>query len=233
MIVDVIIPALNEERSVPFVLRDIADNRVRRIVVVNNGSTDGTSRAAREHGAIVVDEPRAGYGSACLAGLYFMTADPPDVVAFLDADYSDFPNELGRILDALHTADLVIGSRTTGGSEAGALLPQARFGNWLATRLIQLRWGVRFTDLGPFRAVRWSALERINMQDRDFGWTVEMQVKAAALGLRCVEVPVSYRKRVGVSKITGTVRGSWLAGKKILYVIAREAMHSRRPGGTP
>jgi glycosyltransferase involved in cell wall biosynthesis len=171
-----------------------------------------------------VEEPRRGYGSACLAGLAFVSSAPPEAVAFLDADYSDFPGELGLLLDALADADLAIGSRTTGGAEAGALLPQARFGNWLATRLIRARWGTQFTDLGPFRAVRWSALRSMDMRDRDFGWTVEMQVRAAALGLRCVELPVSYRKRVGVSKITGTLRGSWLAGKKILYTIGREAL---------
>ena len=224
MIVDVIIPALNEAGSLPLVLGDITDVRVRRVVVVDNGSTDGTSRVAAENGATVVHESRRGYGSACLAGLNFVSSDPPDVVAFLDADYSDVPQEMGTLLDALRDHDLVIGSRTTGAAESGALLPQARYGNWLATRLIRVRWGVHFTDLGPFRVVRWSALERLHMQDRDFGWTVEMQVRAASAGLRCTEIPVSYRKRVGVSKITGTVAGSWAAGKKILYVIAREAL---------
>lgn len=227
MIVDVIIPALNEERSLPLVLREITDVRVRRVVVVDNGSTDATADAAAEHGATVVREPRRGYGSACLAGLRFITSDPPDVVAFVDADYSDFPHELSALLDALCEHDLVIGSRTRGTAESGALLPQARFGNWLATSLIRIRWGVHFTDLGPFRVVRWSALERLRMRDRDFGWTIEMQVRAASAGLRCAEIPVSYRKRVGVSKITGTVRGSWLAGKKILYVLAREALLPR------
>jgi glycosyltransferase involved in cell wall biosynthesis len=230
MIVDVIIPALNEERSLPLVLREITDPRVRRVVVVDNGSTDGTAAVASEHGAAVVQESRRGYGSACLAGLRYIASEPPDVVAFVDADYSDFPHELGALLDALCDQDLVIGSRTTGTAESGALLPQARFGNWLATRLIRARWGVHFTDLGPFRVVRWPALEMLRMRDPDFGWTVEMQVRAASIGLRCAEVPVSYRKRVGVSKITGTLRGSWLAGKKILYVLAREALVPRGTG---
>lgn len=233
MHVAVVIPALNEERSLGLVLAELRDPRIQRVVVVDNGSTDRTADVAREGGAEVVREPRRGYGSACLAGLAVLRASPPDVVLFVDADYSDFPEEASLLLDRIAAgADLVIGSRTQGRADRGALLPQAIFGNWLATRLVSLRWGVTFTDLGPFRAVTWSALERIRMRDVDFGWTVEMQVRAAALGMRCEEVAVRYRKRVGVSKITGTLRGTWLAGTKILTTIGREAIRpqTREPG---
>lgn len=225
--VSLIIPALNEEESLPLVLRAIPRQAVHEIIVVDNGSSDGTARVAEAAGATVVPEPRRGYGSACLAGMAAMHA--PDVVAFLDADFSDRPEELPEVLAPIleGRADLVIGSRMIGNRERGAMLPQALFGNRLATLLIRLFWGERFTDLGPFRAVRADALERLAMADRDFGWTVEMQVKAARAGLRCREVPVSYRRRVGRSKITGTVRGTVLASHKILSTIFREALRRR------
>lgn len=225
MMVDVVIPALDEEASIGLVLSEITDARVRRIIVVDNGSNDRTAEVAAAHGAEVVAEPCRGYGQACLTGIAALGADPPDVVVFVDADYSDHPDEMARLLDAIEAGnDLVIGSRTTGGAEPGALLPQAVFGNWLATRLVRAMYGVSFSDLGPFRAIRWPALQRLAMQDRDFGWTVEMQVKAARHGLACAEVPVSYRRRIGVSKITGTVRGTVRAGHKILYTIFRERL---------
>lgn len=235
--IDVVVPALDEERSLPRVLADLPRVRLRRIVVVDNGSSDGTARVAREGGATVVAEPRRGYGAACLAGLDRLRRDPggpPEVVVFLDADYSDRPAELDRVVAPIleGRADLVIGSRTLGPREPGALLPQARFGNALATTLIRLLYGVRFSDLGPFRAIRWDALERIDMRDRDFGWTVEMQVKAARLGVRTTEVPVSYHRRIGTSKITGTLAGSARAGWKILYTIGKWAVRSPRPGGS-
>ncbi len=220
-VIDVLIPALNEERSLPLVLSAIPEHWVRRVVVVDNGSTDRTAFVAREHGALVVDEPVRGYGAACLAGLAFMSQDPPDIVVFLDADFSDYPEELPRVVQPIldGSADLVIGSRTLGARDRGALLPQALFGNWLACTLVEIMYGYRFSDLGPFRAVRWPALVEIGMRDRDFGWTVEMQVKAAQRKMAAVEVPVSYRKRIGVSKVTGTVRGSVMAGYKILSTI--------------
>ena len=222
MIVDVVIPALNEEDSIGRVLAEIEDPRVRRVVVVDNGSSDRTAQVARAAGAVVVFEPQRGYGRACLTGLALLRADPPDVVAFVDADYSDYPEQLGELLDQVAAgADLVIGSRTAN-AEPGALMPQAMFGNWLATRLVSRLYGVEFTDLGPFRAVRWSTLRDINMQDEDFGWTVEMQVKAAKLGASTAEVPVGYRRRVGVSKISGTLKGTVRAGHKILWTIFRE-----------
>jgi glycosyltransferase involved in cell wall biosynthesis len=222
--IDVVIPALNEEASLPRVLADLPRPPVRRIVVADNGSTDGTVRVAREGGAVVVPAPRRGYGSACLAGLdHLRHHDPPDLVVFVDADYSDHPEELPRLIAPILSgaADVVIGSRVLGEREPGALLPQARAGNLVACWLIRLLYGHRYTDLGPFRAIRWDALERIGMSDPNFGWTAEMQVKALRHKLRVAEVPVSYRRRVGVSKITGTVTGTLRAGYKILWTVLR------------
>jgi glycosyltransferase involved in cell wall biosynthesis len=227
--VAVVIPVFNEAPSLPLVLRDIPRERRPRIVVADNGSTDGSGDLARAAGAEVVTEPRPGYGSACLAGLRHLAAAPPDVVIFLDGDHSDHPEEMERLLEpiAAGRAELVIGSRRLGRAERGALLPQARFGNWLATRLIRALYGFRYTDLGPFRAIRWEALAGLRMGDPDFGWTAEMQVKALRHGLRVEEVPVSYRRRVGVSKITGTVSGTFRAGYKILWTVFRHALTRR------
>lgn len=222
--VAVVIPAFNEEESLPLVLADVPRPPVARIVVVDNASTDRTAETARAGSALVVHENRPGYGSACLAGLGWLRAhQPPSIVVFLDADYSDHPEELPEVIAPILAgqADLVIGSRVLGRRERGALLPQARAGNLVACSLIRLLYGHRYTDLGPFRAIRWEALERLAMRDPDFGWTAEMQVKALKVGLRVVEVPVSYRRRIGVSKITGTVRGTVLAGYKILTTVLR------------
>lgn len=222
--IDVLIPAFNEEASLPLVLAAIPRPPVRRVVVADNNSRDGTAGVAREGGATVVPAPIQGYGSACLAGLdHLRRHDPPDVVVFLDADFSDHPEELPRLVAPILAgdADLVIGSRVLGRRERGAMLPQARAGNLVACTLIRLLYRHRYTDLGPFRAVGWRALERLEMRDPDFGWTAEMQVKALRRGLSVAEVPVSYRRRVGVSKITGTVQGTVLAGYKILWTVFR------------
>jgi hypothetical protein len=224
--VDLVIPAFNEEASLPLVLAAVPRDRVRRVVVCDNASTDGTAAAAVAGGAEVVREARAGYGSACLRALaHLRESGPPEVVVFLDGDYSDHPEELGRLVDPIldDVADLVIGSRTLGERERGALLPQARAGNAVACWLIRLLYGHRYTDLGPFRAIAWTALEHLEMSDQDFGWTAEMQVKAVRRGLRILERPVSYRRRVGVSKITGTVGGTLKAGGKILWTVLRHA----------
>jgi len=222
--VDAVIPALNEAQSIGLVLRALPPGLIRRVVVCDNGSNDGTREAAEAAGATVVLEPRRGYGAACLKALDTVAADPPDAALFLDADLSDDPAEAADLLAPIADgrADLVIGSRVLGRAEPGALTPQARFGNWLATRLLRVLYGARWTDLGPFRAIRWDAFVSLRMHDADFGWTVEMQVKAARAGLRGMELPVRYRRRIGRSKISGTVVGSVRAGAKILGTIAAD-----------
>ncbi len=225
-LIDVVIPAFNEERSLPLVLAAIPMDLVRRVVVADNNSRDRTAAVALEGGALVVPAPVQGYGSACLAGLdYLRRHDPPEIVVFLDGDFSDQPAELGLLVQPIldNEADLVIGSRVLGNRERGALLPQARMGNFIACTLIRLLYGFRFTDLGPFRAISWTALESLSMRDPNFGWTAEMQVKALRHKLRACEVAVSYRKRVGVSKITGTLYGTFMAGYKILFTVFRYA----------
>ncbi len=221
----VIIPAWNEEDSIGMVLREIPWNLVTEVIVSDNGSTDSTSIVARNHGATVVYQPMPGYGNACLKAMEYIEVKPieghPDIIVFLDGDYSDYPSEMSHLIAPIREKgfDMVIGSRALGHSERGAMQPQQIFGNWLATRLIKLFFGYSFTDLGPFRAITWSCLLKMNMADQNYGWTVEMQVKATKMGLKCTEVPVSYRKRVGVSKVSGTIKGSILAGYKILWII--------------
>jgi len=232
--VAVVIPARNEAGNIARVLADIPS--APRVVVVDNGSQDGTGDAAQAAGAQVVVEPTAGYGRACLAGIAALADAPPGIVVFLDADYSDDPTQMPTLIApiAAGTADLVIGSRRLGDCAPGAMTPVQRFGNWLAPTLIRLIWGARFTDLGPFRAIRYDALRALDMRDQDFGWTVEMQVKAAQLGLRCVEAPVDYRRRLtGRSQISGTLRGAVRAGAKILWVILHASLVGRggaKPG---
>jgi len=221
-IVDVIIPAFNEEGSVGKVINDIPKDAVRTIIVGNNGSTDSTKEVATQAGAVVVDEPRSGYGSACLAGMRYVADQntPPDIVVFIDGDYSDYPEQLKDLVAKITEGhDLVIGSRALGDLQKGSMTPAQLFGNWLATNLIRLLYKYEFTDLGPFRAVRYNKLLEMDMSDPDFGWTVEMQVKAAKMGLSCTEIPVNYRRRIGVSKVSGTIRGTILAGHKILWTI--------------
>ncbi len=226
--VGVILPAFDEEQALPLVLAELPRDAVDVIVVVDNGSTDRTADVARENGAVVVHESRRGYGQACLAGIAALLGDAPepsidplsdeDVIVFLDADHSDYPEDLLDVVRPIleGRADFVIGSRILGGAGLDALLPQAWFGNQLACFLMRLLFGARYTDLGPFRALRVDALRALHMADRDFGWTIEMQLKAHSQKLRVVEVPVRYRARIGKSKITGTVSGTLRAGWKIL-----------------
>ena len=225
MVIDVIIPAYNEEASIGLVIAELPRQLVREVIVCDNNSRDRTAQVGAAAGATVVRELRPGYGSACLRGMQHIAhrpvAEQPDIVVFVDGDHSDYPEQLPELVAPIIQKgyDLVIGSRALGQTEAGSMtLPQV-FGNWLATNLIRLFYGYEFTDLGPFRAIRYPALKSLGMRDPDFGWTVEMQVRAAKAGLRCTEVPVRYRRRIGVSKISGTVRGTLLAGHKILWTI--------------
>lgn len=222
LIIDVIIPAYNEEKSIPKVIAEIPDF-VRHVVVANNNSTDGTKKAAMDAGAVVVFEPQKGYGKACLTAMDWIKRQEiqPDIVVFLDGDYSDYPEEMRDLLKPIldGKSDLVIGSRALGMREKGSMtLPQV-FGNWLATIMMKYMQGAKFSDLGPFRAIVWKKLLDLNMVDQNFGWTIEMQIKAHKAGLRYTEVPVNYRKRIGVSKVSGTVKGVIGAGYKIIFTI--------------
>lgn len=221
--IDVIIPAFNEEKSIDKVIRDIPDDLVRNVIVCNNNSTDNTKDVARNAGALIVDALKKGYGYACLQGIEFIKSRniQPDIVVFLDGDYSDYPEEMTELIKPIlnSDSDLVIGSRALGNLEKGSMTPQQIFGNWLATTLIKMIYKYEFTDLGPFRAIRYDKLIELDMKDEDFGWTVEMQIKAAKYKFKCHEIPVGYRKRIGKSKISGTVRGTILAGHKILWTI--------------
>lgn len=222
-IIDVIIPAYNEEKSIHKVISEIPDKLVREIIVCNNNSNDATEQVAKAAGATVVNQPEKGYGAACLKGLEYVHAksEKPDIIVFVDGDYSDYPEQMPELIQPIteQGVDMVIGSRALGNMERGAMMPQQIFGNWLATTLIRLFYNYEFTDLGPFRSIRYDKLVEIDMQDRDFGWTVEMQVKAAKYKLKSIEVPVKYRKRIGVSKVSGTIKGTILAGHKILWTI--------------
>jgi glycosyltransferase involved in cell wall biosynthesis len=230
-----IIPALNEEEALAPMLDelraalDAAACADADIVIVDNGSRDATAAVARKHGARVVSEPRRGYGQACLAGIAALSPNA-QIVAFLDADGSDDPEDLVRLLAPVRNgeADLVLGSRKAAARTAGAFTPQQAFGNWLATGLMRLLFSARYTDLGPFRVIRREALERLQMRDTNFGWTIEMQIKAHRAGLRVLEIPVNYRKRIaGESKISGNCWGTLRAGWKILWTIAKHGFSSR------
>ena len=221
--IGVVIPALNEADAIGRVIADIPA-WVDKIVIADNGSSDGTGDVARAAGATVVVETEKGYGAACLAGIAAL--GQVDVVVFLDGDYSDHPADMGDLVDPIvaGTADFALASRAIGEREAGSLTPQQMFGNWLATTLIAGIWRQRYTDLGPFRAIRKASLDALAMADRNFGWTVEMQIKAAEQKLRVLEVPARYRRRIGVSKVSGTIKGTIMAGTKILYIIGRHAV---------
>lgn len=218
-----IIPAFDEEKSVGKVVQAIPQPPVEKIIVVNNNSRDRTAEVAAQAGALVVFEGEPGYGAACLRGIAEAKKCEAELVVFLDADHSDYPEEIPDLIAPILAGrcDFVIGSRALGVKEAGAMTPQQVFGNWLACHLMRLLLGARYSDLGPFRAISMAALERLQMCDRNYGWTVEMQIKAALQHLRVAEVPARYRRRIGKSKISGTVKGTVLAGWKIITTILR------------
>lgn len=221
-VIDVIIPAYNEEKSVGRVVREIPEF-VRNIIVVNNNSNDGTRVTAQNAGAIVVDEPQQGYGKACLTGIAYIKnfEVQPEIVVFLDADYSDFPGEMALVVQPIldDKVDFVIGSRSRGTREKGSMTFPQVFGNWLATNLMRGIYRADFSDLGPFRAIKWTHLLALKMEDENYGWTIEMQIKAIKSRLRITEVPVNYKKRIGISKVSGTVKGTIMAGYKIIWTI--------------
>ncbi len=223
--VKVIIPAYNEEGSIGKVVDEVPKDVVNEVIVCNNNSKDNTVAVAEAAGATVVHEPTAGYGNACLKGMEYIAQLPKeqqlDIVVFIDGDYSDYPAQIPDLIADIvnDKADMVIGSRVLGKREKGSLTPQQRYGNWLATTLIKWFYGFQFSDLGPFRAIRYSSLLDLQMEDKTYGWTVEMQVKALKKGLRCTEVPVDYRNRIGISKVSGTIKGVIMAGYKIIFTI--------------
>lgn len=222
-VIDVIIPAFNEQNAVGRVIDDLPMSILRHVIVCDNGSTDNTTERAKSREAIVVRETRKGYGSACLKALRFIGSlkNKPDIVVFLDADYSDYPEELPILVEPIIESnfDMVIGSRILGNVERGSLTIPQRFGNRLATFFLRKLYNAEFTDLGPFRAIRYDKLLELNMKDPDYGWTVEMQIKAATQQLKFTERAVSYRKRIGKSKVSGTIQGVFGAGSKILGLI--------------
>lgn len=219
----VIIPAFNEENSVGKVVNDIPKDIVSEVIVVNNNSNDDTEANAKAAGATVLKEKRQGYGYACLMGIDYASKREvmADIVVFLDADYSDYPEEISKVIAPIleEDYDIVIGSRATGKRERGSMTPQQIFGNWLATTLMRWFYGVKYTDLGPFRAIKYDKLMELGMKDKTYGWTVEMQLKAAKKRYKYCEVPVTYRQRIGVSKVSGTVKGTICAGYKIITTI--------------
>ncbi len=219
--ISVIIPAYNEEKSIGKVVGDISRELVQHVIVVNNNSTDQTREVAEKTGAIVLNETRKGYGWACLMGIDKAYELDTDIIVFLDGDYSDYPDEIIDVVRPIleENMDLVIGSRVLGKREKGSLTPQQVFGNWLATRLMRIFYRAKFSDLGPFRAIKTESLRKLKMADKTYGWTIEMQIKAAKQKMNFCEVPVKYRKRIGVSKVSGTVKGTVLAGIKIIFAV--------------
>jgi glycosyltransferase involved in cell wall biosynthesis len=220
MHIAVIIPVLNEEKTLPKVLNDIPEGLIDEVVVVDNGSTDRTPEIARQWGATVLFETKKGYGYPCLKGIEHLKDKRPDIVVFLDGNYSDHPDEMERLIEPIikEDYDLVLGSRVMGEAEEGALRLPVRFGNWLATFLIRILYGFRYTDLGPFRAIKFKRLLELKMCD-NLGWTVEMQAKAVKKGFKIKEVPVSYRKGTGRSKFTGNIKGIFRIGYRILRAV--------------
>ncbi len=221
-----VIPAYNEEKSIGLVVSAIPRDLVGEVIVANNNSSDHTVSVAKAAGAKVVFEKEPGYGAACLTGIAEAQRLGAELIVFLDGDFSDYPEEIPQIIAPIlgGQSDMVIGSRILGQREPGSLTPQQRFGGWLACMLMRVFFRARYTDLGPFRAISMQALERLNMRDRNYGWTVEMQIKAVRAGLRVTEIPVRYRRRIGKSKVSGTVKGVIGAGTKILATIFRYAI---------
>lgn len=219
----VIIPAFNEQNAVGLVVDEIPTAWVKEVIVVDNGSHDNTFIIAQQHGATALKESRKGYGQACLKGMEHVASSisQPDIVVFIDGDHSDFPEQLPELVQPIidGQADMVIGSRALGKKEKGSMTLQQIFGNWLATTLIRWFYGVSYSDLGPFRAIRYQSLMDLQMQDTNYGWTVEMQLKAAKQKMKVMDVPVNYRQRIGVSKVSGTVKGTIMAGYKIIFTI--------------
>lgn len=226
-LIDVIIPAYNEAHSIAQVVEAIP-HLVREIIVVNNNSTDATQQNAEKAGATVLFEAKKGYGYACLKGIDYLKAKSiaPDIVVFLDGDFSDYPEELPHLIHPIihEEKDVVIGARVKHLREAGSMTFPQIFGNWLATFLMRIFYGAKFTDLGPFRAIKYNKLLQLNMEDKTYGWTIEMQLKAISHQLQYTEVPVKYRNRIGVSKVSGTLKGAVMAGIKILGWIFKYRM---------
>lgn len=226
-VIAVIIPAFNEEQAIGKVVEAISRDIAKYVIVVNNNSTDRTKEVVQEignriPGTFVLDETRKGYGWACIKGIDFAISElKTDVIVFMDGDFSDYPEEISIVLSPIlnDDMDIVIGSRVLGKREKGSLTPQQVFGNWLATKLIRLFYGAKFTDLGPFRAITSEALKKLKMSDKTYGWTIEMQIKSAKKKLRFCEVPVNYKKRIGISKVSGTIKGTILAGIKIIFAV--------------
>jgi glycosyltransferase involved in cell wall biosynthesis len=218
-IIKVIIPAYNEEKAIGNVIREIP-KIVNEIIVISNNSTDNTAEEAKKAGATVLSESKKGYGYACLKGLQYIDKQKikPEIVVFLDGDYSDYPEELDKIITPimLGKTDFVVGARVANLREKGSMTPQQIFGNWLATSLMKLFFNAKFTDLGPFRAIRYSTLLDLGMQDKTYGWTVEMQLKVLKKNIPYTEIPVQYKNRIGVSKVSGTLKGTVMAGIKII-----------------
>jgi len=226
-IINVIIPAYNEGHAIGHVIKDIPPI-IKEIIVVNNNSTDNTQSAAKTAGATVINEPKRGYGYACLCGMNYISLQEtkPDIIVFLDGDYSDYPQQLSQLVAPIieKDIDLVIGARVRALREKGAMTYPQKFGNWLATKLMKLFFGARFTDLGPFRAIKYSKLLALHMEDKTYGWTVEMQLKAVKQKYSYTEVPMKYRNRIGVSKVSGTLKGAIFAGIKILTWIFKYSL---------
>lgn len=217
----VVIPAFNEEKSIDKVIDEIPLIDKKNVIVVSNNSTDNTEKVAHEAGATVLVEKRQGYGWACLKGIDHANKNGAEIIVFLDGDYSDYPAQMTDVLQPIleKNMDMVIGSRALGNRKKGSMTFPQVFGNWLSTNLLKIFYGAHFTDLGPFRAIKTDALEKLHMSDKTYGWTIEMQIKAAKKKLKFCEVPVDYKPRIGTSKVSGTVKGAVLAGIKIIFAV--------------